>query len=90
MRSNLTFRVVGVGLDGRRFLLGERFLQSQAETVGRRLLGAGKFREILVEPDSFGETQEVVRGRRRLPITVRVSPSCSRSSLPVASCRERR
>lgn len=90
MRSNLTFRVVGVSVDGRRFILGERFLRSQAETVSRRLLGAGNYREILVEPDAFEATLEVARHVERLPLTIRSSPRCSRSSNLVASCRDRR
>lgn len=90
MRSNLTFRVVGVSVDGRRFILGERFLQSQAETVGRRLLGAGNYREILVEPDSFGANLEVEPHSPRLPLGFRSSPRCSRSTNLVATCRDRR
>ena len=89
MRSNLTFRVVGVSVDGRRFILGERFLQSQAETVGRRLLGAGKYREILVEPDSPATGWEGGPNGSRLPVPLRASSRCSRSSHLVATCRER-
>jgi hypothetical protein len=58
MRSELTFRVVGISADGLRHVVGERFWRFQAEIVSRRLVQGGKFREIFVEPDVL-ETFEV-------------------------------
>jgi hypothetical protein len=52
MREDVTFRVVGVGEDGSRFVVGERFWHAQAELLRQHGVVSNKFSQILVEPDS--------------------------------------